>query len=69
MGSYNAYDLTSALEDAITCARRSGEARFIVQTCYGYQMRKELGLAFYKAWHINADGSVDDAKERRAENI
>lgn len=63
MDTFNPYDLTSALESAISAARRSGSARYVVQTCYGYQVRKELGLALYKAWSINADGSVDDAKE------
>jgi hypothetical protein len=69
MGSYQAYDLTSALEDAVTCARRSGETRFVVQTCYGYQIRKELGPALYDAWQVNADGSVDDARERETEDL
>lgn len=60
MDTFSPYDITSALESAIKAARFTGEARYVVQTAYGYQIRKELGLAFYNKWKINADGGVDE---------
>lgn len=56
MDSFSPYDLTAALHSAIETARKTGEARYVVQTAMGYQIRKELGLALYNAWKINADG-------------
>jgi hypothetical protein len=64
MDTFHPYDLTSALQSAIETARREGEARYVIQTAWGYRVTKELGLVLYNAWKINADGGIaDDYKD------
>jgi hypothetical protein len=60
MDTFTPYDLTSAFHSAIDTARKTGQVRYVVQTAWGYTIRRELGLALYQAWKVNADGSIAD---------